>query len=381
MFKIRLLSLLIVFSGCIVSTVTAQKLKDGWVGRYVNSIINDTTEAHKATLTVYPTFASSPETGVEIGLSLLQLFYANSDTSNRLSELQAFTFFTFKGQYGLKLENAVYGDQDKWFFLGETKIQQFPLSYYGIGPNTPSSNPALVDAFQIQFKQRVLRKIKGNFFAGPEIDYQSLSGVRFDQPTDGAAHPIPKGGDGTQNLGLGFGLVYDSRHNVLNVRDGLFGEIAYLSNIKGFASDYGFGTTNVDLRSYHAISKNNVLAWQIRGQFVHGDAPFNQLALLGGDRMMRGYYMGRFRDNHLIAAQAEYRILPFSFSKRLGAAAFVSAGAVAPKMNQFQARNIHVAGGVGLRYLLFPKKDIYLRLDLAFTREGTNLYIFNGEAF
>lgn len=381
MFRAKLLSLLVIFTVCTVYPATAQNLKDSWVGRYVNSIINDTSEAHQATFTAYPTFASSPETGVEIGLSLLKLFYANSDTLNRLSELQAFTFFTFKGQYGLKLENAIYGDKDKWFFLGETKVQQFPLSYYGIGPNTPSSNPALVDAFQVQLKQRVLRKIKGNFFAGPEIDYQLLSNVRFEQPENGTPYLIPRGGDGTQNLGIGFGFVYDSRHNVLNVRDGLFGEIAYLGNIKGFASDYGFGTTNVDVRSYHPIRKNNVLAWQVRGQFVHGEVPFNQMALLGGDRMMRGYYLGRFRDNHLIAAQAEYRILPFPFSKRLGAAAFVSAGAVAPKLNQFQVRNIHVAGGIGLRYLLFPKKDIYLRLDLAFTKEGTNLYIFNGEAF
>lgn len=377
----RLLFPFIIFAIFLTSPATAQTLKDGWLGRYVNSIINDTTEAHKATFTIYPTFASAPETGVEIGASLLKLFYANGDTVNRLSELQAFTFFTFKGQYGLILENAVYGDKDKWFFLGETKIQQFPLSYYGIGPNTSGDHPALVDAFQISFKQRVLRKIKGNFFAGPEIDYQLLSGVRFEQPENGSPYPIPRGGDGTQNLGLGFGFVYDSRHNVLNVRKGLFGEIAYLGNIKGFASDYGFGTINADLRSYHTIRKNNVLAWQVRGQFIHGDVPFNQMALLGGDRMMRGYYLGRFRDNHLISAQAEYRILPFSFSKRLGAAVFASAGAVAPELDQFQARNIHVAGGIGLRYLLFPKKDIYIRFDLGFTKDGANLYIFNGEAF
>lgn len=361
--------------------VKAQKLKDGWVWRYVNSVINDTTAADKSTLTVYPTFASAPETGIELGASILKLFYANGDTLNRLSELQAFTFFTFKGQYGLVLDNAIYGDQDKWFFLGETKIQQFPLSYYGIGPNTPEHNPAKVDAFQVLFKQRVLRKIRKNLFIGPEVDYQLLSGVNFEQPAEGEPYTIPTGGEGTQNIGVGVGLVYDNRHNVLNVREGLFGEIAYLKSFDGFISDYSFGTINMEVRSYHTFKKNDVLAWQIKGQFLHGDVPFNQLAMLGGDRLMRGYYLGRYRDRNLIAAQAEYRILPFAFSKRLGAAVFASAGAVAPTLSGFQASNVRVAGGVGLRYLLFPKKDIYIRFDIGFTKEGANFYIFNGEAF
>lgn len=359
----------------------AQKIRNGWVGRYVNSIINDTTAADKANLTIYPTFASAPETGVELGFSTLKLYYANGDTLNRLSEMQAFTFFTFKGQYGLQLENALYGDQDKWFFLGETKIQRFPLSYYGIGPGTSKENPATVDAFQISAKQRVLRKLADNFFAGPEVDFQLLSGVNFEQPEEGQPFDIPRGGEGVRNMGLGFGFVYDNRHNVLNVRQGLFGEIAYLKTIRGFVSEHDFGSFNLDVRSFHKVKENTVFAWQASGQYVHGEVPFNQLALLGGERLMRGYYLGRYRDRAMLAAQAEYRILPFSFSKRFGAAIFGSVGNVAPDLGSFQMRNTRVAGGVGLRFLLFPKKDIYLRFDLAFTREGANIYIFNGEAF
>lgn len=359
----------------------AQQKKEGWIRRYVNSILNDTTDAGKATLTIYPTFAYAPETGIELGASTMKLFYAKGDTLNRLSELQAFTFFTFNAQYGLFLENAIYGDQDKWFFLGETKVQQFPLFYYGIGPDSPEQNPALVDAFNIYFRQRVLRKVRKNFFIGPEIDYQLISGVDFVQPDEGQPHPIPRGGEGTGNMGLGVAMVYDNRHNVLNVRKGFFGEISYLGYTKGFASDYSFGGVNVDFRSFHPVGKRNVLAWQIKGNFLNGDIPFNQLALLGGDRIMRGYYQGRYRDNHMLTAQVEYRMLPFWFSKRLGASVFAATGAVAPKFNAFQLRNAQTAYGIGLRYLLFPNKDIYIRFDLAFTREGSNLYIFNGEAF
>lgn len=181
----------------LVLTITAQqasaqkKFRDTKIWRYANSILNDTSEANKATFIVYPTFASSPETGLQIGASLLRLFYAKKDTLNRLSELQAFPFFTIKGQYGIIFENAIYGNEDKWFFLGETKLQRFPLSYYGIGPVTSGKNPAYVDVFQLLLKQRVLRKIHKNFFFGPEVDYQLLSNVTFKQPEDGNLHEIP----------------------------------------------------------------------------------------------------------------------------------------------------------------------------------------------
>lgn len=358
----------------------AQERKDSWAKRYINSIINDTTEANKSTLTIYPTFASAPETGLEIGFSTMKLYFAKGDTLNRLSELQAFTFVTFKGQYGLVLENAIYGDKDKWFFLGETKVQKFPLHYYGIGPATSKVNPVVVDAFQVMFKQRVLRKLGGNLFFGPEIEYQLMANVNFKQSTE-RPHALPRGSYGTQNLGIGLGLVYDNRHNVLNVRKGLFAELAYLAYRSALGSDYNFGNLNAEVRSFHKVRKNQVLAWQLKGQFMNGEVPFNQLSLLGGDRLMRGYYMGRYRDRHLIAAQAEYRFLPFSFSRRLGGAVFASSGLVAPEISAFKTRNLRVAGGAGLRYLLFPRKDIYLRFDLAATPEGFNFYIFNGEAF
>ncbi len=358
----------------------AQK-RGNFIGRYINSIINDTTAAEKSTLMIYPTFASSPETKLELGLSGVKLFYANDDTTNRLSELQTFAFITLKAQYGIKFENAMYGHQDKWFFLGETKIQKFPLSYFGIGPLTSGDHPALVDAFQVAFKQRVLRKAGKNVFFGPDIDFQLLSGVSFRQPKDGPQHAIPLGGNGTHNLGLGLSLVYDSRHNVLNVRNGLFSEISYLNYSSGFLSQYNFGSLNMEVRSFHSLKKNNIIAWQIKGQFMNGNVPFHQMALVGGDKLMRGYYTGRFRDKNMIAGQIEYRILPFSFSKRLGAAFFAGAGVVAPSVRDLNLRNIQLAGGLGIRYLLFPKKDIYLRFDIGFTPEGLNMYILNGEAF
>ncbi len=109
--------------------------------------------------------------------------------------------------------------------------------------------------------------------------------------------------------------------------------------------------------------------------------PFNQLALMGGENLMRGYYLGRYRDNVLVATQAEYRFLPFPFSKRFGGAVFGSLGAVSPSMADLNLDQVRFAGGAGLRYLLFPNKDIFIRFDVAATNEGFGYYFYIGEAF
>lgn len=333
----------------------------------------------KANFLVYPTLAFSPETSWELGLSSLYLYYANEDIKNRLSEINAFSFYTFENQYGIWLDHANYGDQDKYMVLGRLRYQVFPLFYHGIGQNTPSSPLALVDANYLLLKEHFLKQIKGYWYAGAYADLQYLASSDFNwQENEG---PLPIGADGSLNFGLGLSLVYDSRHNVLNVRNGAFSELSFLQYSPSLGSEFQFNSILSDNRFYKDLGNQQVLALQALGQFINGSAPFNMLSLLGGESIMRGYYYGRYRANNLISAQAEYRILPFPFSKRWGASVFLSSGSVYQNWNDLSINKMLVAGGAGLRFLIFPKKDIYTRLDFAFTEEGPGIYFFIGEAF
>jgi hypothetical protein len=359
-----------------------QAFSQSFARKYINGILNDTSDISKPQFLVYPTLAYAPETSWEIGLSSLLVYYAKRDTSNRLSEINGFTFFTLENQYGLWFDHAIYSDQNKWFFLGRIRLQSFPLKYHGIGMDTPKEYLALVDANQIMIKERVLREVKRNLYFGLEADFQRISRVDF-QPADKAPEfDLPIGYAGSTNFGLGLGLVYDDRHNVLNVRKGRFSELAFLRYFPAF-SDFGFNTIITDTRIFTPVGKNNVLAWQLLGQFNSGDVPFNQLALMGGDSMMRGYYLGRFRDNNQLATQIEFRMLPLplGFTNRIGAAAFAGTGTVFPDFSKSAIHKVVWSAGGGLRFLLFPKKDIYTRFDVAFTQEGTGFYLFIGEAF
>jgi len=105
--------------------------------------------------------------------------------------------------------------------------------------------------------------------------------------------------------------------------------------------------------------------------------------------IMRGYYIGRFRDRQYLATQAEFRWLPFKFSKRFGATVFGGLASLAENPTDLFLKQENTtsntdwkwAVGTGLRFLLFPKKDIFSRVDLGFNPEGYGLYIYIGEAF
>lgn len=360
---------------------TVAQQDEGFIVRTWNTIFHDTTATERPKFIAYPTLAYSPETKWEIGASALYVYYANEDLGNRLSEINAFTFITLEEQYGLWLDHALYSNQSRWFFLGRARFQKFPLLYYGEGPDVTGEELARIDAGSISIRERVLRNIKGPLYLGLETDFQRLSNVEFMTLAQEDSYDRPNGLGAYTNFGFGLGFVYDDRHNVLNVRKGFFGETGFLRYARGWGSDFVFTNYFLDARYYIPVNETQVLASQFYFSEANGDPPFNQLSLMGGESLMRGYYLGRYRDNVLVAAQTEYRFLPFPFSKRWGAAAFLGVGTVSDSFSQIKMDLLKVTGGTGVRFLLFQNKDIFTRFDIAFSEDGPGYYVFIGEAF
>ena len=358
---------------------TAKK-KGSILANYFEKTLGPQKDPAAPQLINYPTLAYSPETRWEFGVSSLYVYSANKDLSNRLSEIKAFTFYTQENQYGIWLDHAVYSDKNRWFVYGRARYQSFPLFYYGIGPESPQEYTSLIDGQYTLLRERILREVKPSLYFGLELDYQRLANVDYLETS--AQYVAPETGEnGSTNLGLGAGLLFDNIHNAMNPREGLYSEWAFLSYRDQIGSDFNFTTYISDSRIYRPIKKNTVLAAQLYGQFTRGDTPFNMLSLMGGESLMRGYYLGRYRDKNLLAGQIEYRILPFGFSKKWGASVFLAAGQVYGDDHDFMWNQFLPTGGAGVRYLIFPDKDIYTRIDLSFTREGSGVYFFIGEAF
>ncbi len=147
---------------------------------------------------------------------------------------------------------------------------------------------------------------------------------------------------------------------------------------EAFGSEFDFSVNSLDAKRYFPSRTEDVVALEFLGQSADGKVPFQRLPLLGGQNVMRGYYSGRFRDNTYAAFQTEYRL---RLTKRLGAAAFLAFGGVADRVEELELDSFRLAGGVGVRLRLGGDAAVTARADVAFTEEGTAVYLTLGEAF
>ncbi|MFM1898342.1 MAG: hypothetical protein RL577_582 [Bacteroidota bacterium] len=347
-------------------------------GRRVLDYYLGEAQESKPRFLAYPTLAYAPETKLELGLSSLYVFHSGRDTTARLSEINAFAFLTQEKQKGLWLDHALYGEGNAWLGMGRIRIMDYPLHYYGVGSEPPVEPLAIVSGQSVSIRERWMKQLRKDHYFGLEFDYQSMSNVAFDLPSHVIDFEHPLGASGSRNMGLGLGWVYDTRPNVLNSRHGNLLELAFLHYSARLGSQHPMNTVFVDARHFATIGPNKVLAVHGLGQFSAGNVPFNQMSLLGGESIMRGHYLGRLRSEQMVAIQAELRALPFSWSRRLGGAVFASLGSVS---EQWPFYNWSASAGAGLRYLLFPEKDVYTRIDLGFHSAGYGLYFYIGEAF
>jgi len=223
------------------------------------------------------------------------------------------------------------------------------------------------------------RKFATNWYVGVCQQFQQIKLKSFNEFSEKTA-PIYFQLDEGNSSGLGLGLLFDSRTNLLNPKP----KEAYISvQAIGFAkvlgSDYRFALLDLDMRYYQKLTTKSLMAYQIFGQMRTPDAPYRMLGLLGGPMILRGYYQGRFRDNQLIASQFEYR---WRFHKWFGLTAFGAVGNVFNFDNPEQSGALKSAAGLGLRILVDPQENSFMRFDFALSRnEDFGFYVSFGEAF
>ncbi len=173
------------------------------------------------------------------------------------------------------------------------------------------------------------------------------------------------------------GGAWDSRDNIFAPTKGSFAQATVAYSDPALGADYRFARYTADARRYRRIGRG-VLAGQAYLEATSGDAPFDQLSLLGSGMIMRGYVRGRYRDQDLAAAQLEFRMPVVG---RFGAAAFAGAGTVAPNLSSLTSTTVLPSYGAGVRWLLLPKQGTTVRVDYGMGKNASGLYIAFNEAF
>ncbi len=324
-----------------------------------------------------PVVFYSPETRLGLGVAATVVFRMGQDTTTRKSNVIPYFVYTINHQFLMALPFTIFGKKEKWRSEGELTHYVYPEYYYGIGNATRLSDKDLFSYRLLRFYHRSLLKIKPSIFAGviQEIIYMGNLNSSFPGKLQ---EDKPPGYQGSFTSGLGPCLVVDKRDNVLNASKGYYVELFGAFYGSATASSFHYSRAHIDLRYYHKTGKKILLATQLFSLFSKGNIPFKQLSNLGGDQIMRGYYLGRYRDYDLAAAQAEFR---WNVWRRWGLTCFGAVGRVASNFSGFTNGNWKSSYGAGLRFKIDRKENYNVRFDVGIGQDMRGIYLSFGEAF
>lgn len=333
----------------------------------------------KLSLTPFPALFSTPETGIGYGALVIPVYNFGKDTLTRNSNGQLLAYYTQKKQFAVELSYNIFTNAERFNITGNASYYDFAILYYGTGNQNTLADSSLISYKLLFFQNRILKKIKNYIFLGGQFQINRLNDLRFNNPNSKLRERSEAELNGGIISGLGPAFLYDSRNNPLNTTQGWYAEAGTYLNRKALGSEFNFTRYTLDVRKFLPLSSKVVLAFQGVGTFSSGQVPFREMAMLGGGKIMRGFYFGRFRDRQLIAVQSEYRhqVLP-----RLGLVAFGSIGKVGNQVSDLGLTNLKTSAGAGLRLMLNRKERLNIRIDYAVgSDQASGFYFAIGEAF
>ncbi len=273
-------------------------------------------------------------------------------------------------------EVGIYGTTffpgDKQRINYDTQFGYSPRHYYGIGYEAGRDNDYInLQQKEAKIKAEYVVSLFPNFYLGPSMqwNYNTCS-------KDVELWMLDDKDRTVHNLGVGAVLQYDTRDLITNASRGVYGSLGALFFPKFMWNKYAFTKVEYDACYYHTAWRDAIIAGQFRGTFNFGNPSWAMMALYGGNETMRGYYLGQFRDKHMMAAQVEIRQHVW---RRNGIVVWGGIGQVFHDSKSF-GKNWLPNYGVGYRWEFRNRMNV--RLDMGFGRHGSSGIIFSmNEAF
>lgn len=337
----------------------------------------DTTK--RATFIPLPIIFFSPETEWGFGAAGIYSFHFAGDSINsRPSQLQLGFAYTLRNQLLAYLPFQLFLKNSQYKIYGELGYYRYVYEFSGIGNKGFQEESELFSVNFPRVRLNALYQPKKDLFVGLRYwmdDYDIVEvaedGLLDEGNISGAA--------GGFLSGLGLVSNLDTRDQIFYPSKGVYTELVFFFNQKIFGSDFNFFKTILDGSTFFKTKFDHIIALNTYMEFTAGDAPFNQLSLLGGSKRMRGYFEGALRDKQFVSFQAEYRMTLFW---RIGAVFFAGIGAVGADIPEVsEVGNLKYSIGAGLRFLLDEKQKVNLRFDAGFGKNTSGLYITISEAF
>jgi hypothetical protein len=327
-------------------------------------------------LAAFPVLGYSPETRIMGGI-YSQLLAGGSDDL-RPSGVGLSLLVSQNRQFSINLLPDLWWRENSFHLAGELKWQHWPDRFYGIGNNTRTEDKEYYVSRIAGIKLDMMISTWDRLLSGMLLEFESNNIVEYDS----VSHAVLPGGSipgSSHSLisGIGFGAAWDSRSDILLPDNGCYLQFRAVYFNKAMGSTHRYTKWIVDLRNYMELGRGHLLYLQAYFKFHVGpEIPFRNMALLGGDRFLRGYFKGRYRDNNMFLTQAEYHS-PTLW--RFSLVVFAGAGDVFH--SSLSEVRIKPSAGIGLRYKVFRDRRMNIRLDLAAGRGDNGIYLGILEAF
>jgi len=331
-----------------------------------------------------PFVSYSPQTKLMFGVAGGYQFKwpgSATDSTTRPSYLAASGAYTTKGQWSAFAGVGLFTPGSRWWHSGSVSAGYFPVFYFGIGPRTTSADTNLMSSRFLRLEARSLRRYGRELYVGPALRVASTYDLSWQFPARIPA-ALPGGSGGTTS-GAGATVVLEGRNSSSTPTRGHYAEIDLLIHNALLGSDFEYPRLAFDLRGYlPSRGRRDVLALAAYAEFNGAGVPIQMMAALGNgtsQTLMRGVYLGRFRDRHEVVFQADYRAHLFG---RFGAVLYGAAGNIFGSPGNGLLDRIKVSHGFGLRFNLNPRDPLNLRVDYTSTNFGSaGLSLGAGEAF
>lgn len=332
-----------------------------------------------STIVPLPFFLHTPETKSGGGV-ILTYFHRAADAAPGSPPSTYRTVFMITQRKQLVVEGAVerYWNADRSHLEGSASYARFPDTFYGTGNDTHDDVSEDYTPRTVAVSLGLRREVAPDVRVGPRAAYVHQDLIETEAGGLLGTGALP-GSDGGTIVQLGASITRDRRDSTIYPRAGTYAELGFDAAHDALGSDFDFTTSSADARWYRSLSRHQVFAVRGVATVMTGTPPFQVLASLGGDTVMRGFYSGRFRERARWVLQGEYRL---GFWKRLGLAAFAAAGDVAHDVTDFRIEEARASGGLGLRFLFSRAEEVTLRADFARGDDGTGgLYLSLLEAY
>ncbi len=343
--------------------------------------VPDTTEYRNRVL-LLPALGSSPETGFLFGAVVVPQFkIGDSGPETRSSSILFSGIYTVKNQIMVSILPDLILPREKWILSGNYFLNYFPENNWGIGPFSRDDDEMTVIYTQLNLEQSAMRQIYPSFFIGPYLHYSRLYNVKFED-SDGNQIDTPgfRGAEGSTVFGMGIKGSWDQRNSNMTPTENHFIELTLISYPSRAGSSDPHTLLQFDSRKYFDLSGNqgSILALQSLVQLTSGTPSFVDMPKLGGDKINRGYYYGRYRDQNSAQIQAELRQ---HLKGRFGFTLFAATGEVWNRFEDFSMKNYKWSAGAGLRFNLNPDDQTNIRIDFGIGKNIAGFYLQFGEAF